>query len=389
MTIYKPIFFLMSLSLLTFPAIIFPQSGRTPAPLPETKAVKPLNDLEKSTFIISNGFDNFLRELNRLGKTGYKIEKSINFGGSGVSQQFAAFLTLDEGNSYQYDWLSSPNKNFVESRLNYKARTGFTFADAFALTVCGEADSKSDTDSSAINSNILDLTKGDVFLLVKKNGVSQQIKEYKVIIGKLGLGKNPTQVLQTELDKVPPGFSPVTILFSKTGLADFAVSILLEKNISNDDSRKIEFKFLKEVNGFEKEVNSLAAQGFRIISGRRIGLIKMALLAKETPDAAAYTIIDEEKYEKEFGKTVELGNVYQGILSGDADCDSQKKVNEKLFFTQTAGAPKYDYKILKLLDAKMSNPTSETSIEIKRLIDENYGVRDLFFYNGVNIIFEK
>jgi hypothetical protein len=374
--------FAVLLNLLVFASFAFAQSGRTasPTPTPQVQAAQiDSKNLEKVRLVFSNGFDNFIRELNNLGKSGYKIEKVLNYGGEGAGQFFAAVVRLDESNSYQYDWLSSPNKNFLESRLNFKARSGFKVADAFALTTCDSSGAENDTSETTSDPLILRLEKGDVFLLEKKNGGAAQTREYKVYVGKIGLGKNPTQALQTALDNAPAGFRPVKILFNKSGF-DFAVSILLEKDVSAQNPVKIEYKFVKEVNGFEKEVNALAAQGFRLVSGRRIGLVKLALMMKESSAATRYSFIDKEKYAKEFDKTVAQGNVFQTVSAGDLTCDSSDSVNEKLVFASD-GAKKYEYKILKI--------SEQNADEFNKAAAENYQFKDLFFYKGLNFIFEK
>jgi hypothetical protein len=374
-------FVLILTNLLFLPAFVFGQSGRTmppPQPLPAAQQTD-WTKLEKFKLVLADGFDNFIGELNNNGKSGYRLEKILNYGGEGEEQSFAAILRLD-GQIYEYDWISSPNKNFIESRLNYKARAGFTLADAIALTVCGESREENDRDESTVAADILRLTKGDVFLFEKKAAATIRSKEYKVFVGKIGLGKNPTQVLQTALDGAPAGFRPVKILFNKSGLADFAVSILLEKDLDDKNPSKIEYKLVKEVNGFEKEVNALAAQGFRLVSGRRIGLVKLALMIRESNTATRYTFIDKEKYAKEFDKAIAQGNVFDTVTAGDLTCDAADTTNEKLVFMQSDAAKK-DYKILKI--------NGQATDDVKTLLDENYQIKDLFFYKGVNLIFEK
>ena len=93
---------------------------------------------DKVKLIISTGMENFVRDLNDNGKAGYRLENSLNFGGEGATQSYAAVLRLDAPNKYEYDWISSPDKKLLEGRLNYQAKKGFNFANAYAITYCSD-----------------------------------------------------------------------------------------------------------------------------------------------------------------------------------------------------------------------------------------------------------
>ena len=232
--------------------------------------------------------------------------------------------------------------------------------------------------------------KGDVFLLEKRLGKSERVKEYKVFTGKIGIGKSPTTELQTALDNTPAGFHPFKVLFNKGGTFDFSVSVLLEKDLRNENTEKIQYKFFKDVNGFEKEINSLAQTGFQLIAGRRIGLVKFALLAKIPGGAASYILLDADRYQKEFDKKVQPGNVYKGMFHGDAWCDEDETIGAKLVFANTAeSSAKPEYKFLKLATRKSIPSDDATSAEIKKLIKEGFFIRDIFYADGAVLILEK
>lgn len=389
----------VSVSIFALQSFVFAQSGRNAEPTVTTKAQEkqesltptPTNtaNLEKVKLILSSGFENFVRDLNDNGKLGYRLEKSLSYGGEGLRQSYAAALRLDAGNAYEYDWLSSPNRNLLDLRLNYQAKKGFNFVNAFALTLCSDEAKEAGGDPTVGTISILHFLKGDAFLLERKNGSTTQNKEYKVFTGKIGPGKNPKETIQAALDAAPQGFRPVKILFSKEGWLDFRVSVLLEKNLPDDSTPKIEYRFVKEVSGFDKAVNALAAQGFRFIAGRRVGMVKFALMAKQANEATAYSFVDDEKYVKEFDKTIAQGNSYHGLMAGDLSCDSTEVANQKLVFAQTSGGEKHEYKIYNVFNAKTSNQVTGSLVEFQRLVGENYQVRDLFYSEGLNVVFEK
>lgn len=164
--------------------------------------------------------------------------------------------------------------------------------------------------------------------------------------------------------------------------------VMVERDLPENNAPKVEYRFLKKTSGgLPKEVNTLAAQGFRFLTGRRVGTIVMILMAKQASDATTYTAIDERKFAKEFEKTIAAANHYQGVLAGDLTCGSTEVENEKLLFVQNA--ERRDYKIIPLSQANNGEFTAESVGEFQRLLRDGYRVKELFYANGVNVIIEK
>ena len=345
---------------------------------------------EKIKLITSTGIESFVKDLNENGKLGYRLDKSLSYGGEGPVQSYAAVLRLDAGNRYEYDWLSSPDKKLLEGRLNYQAKKGFNFINAYALTYCSGGSPEDEANPTSPESLIFRLKKGDAFLLERKNGSADQTREYKVFVAKVRLGDSAEKTIQAGLDAAAPqGFRPVKILFARQGLLDFSVSVLAERDLKDDNPPKIEYHFLKKTSGLPKEINALAAQGYRFVAGRRVGMVGMALMAKRAGDATTYAFVDEKKYAKEFDKTVALGNSYQGVMAGDLTCGSTEPENERLVFAQNSGGEKHEYKIHNVSVAKTGEPSADSLLELRRLVGENYQVKDLFYSDGLHLIFEK
>lgn len=383
-----------------YPLSLLAQNGQKNVPTQSTpsissadRATKADGDQaqEKFQLVLLGNFALYIEELNRLGKMGYRLEKAFNYGGnSSFSQKYAAVMTLDAEESFEYDWLTSPNKKFLESRLNFNAERGFNPVQLLPLTSCSNKEIDDDTHPFPIGDLLLRLTKGDVFLLERRNGKAKKAKEYKVFFGRIGLGKSPTAELQAALDNAPPGFHPFKILFNKSGIFDFSVSVLLEKDVKNVDAQKVQYRFFKDVNGFEKEINSLAQIGFQLIAGRRIGLLKFALLAKVPGDAVSYILLDADKHQKEFAKKVAPGNIYKGMFLGDTSCDEPETKGAKLVFARTADSnQKPEYKFLKLTDRDLYPTEDSSAAEFNRLLKENYRVKDIFYSGGPTVIFER
>jgi hypothetical protein len=383
--------------ILALPALALAQSQVNPVttvnPETEGRLTQPPtspNNLNRFKLVSSVSIGAFVKELNENGKLGYRLEKSLNYGGEGLSQSYAAVLQLEEGNQYEYDWFSSPDKRLLEGRLNFQAKKGFNFINAYALTHCSGGSPDDEVNPSSAESLVFRLNKGDAFLLERKNASTEQTREYKVFIAKVRLGDSAEKTIQAAISAAAPqGFRPVKILFARQGLLDFSVSVLAQRDLKDDNPPKIEYRFLKKASGLPKEMNALAAQGFRFITGRRVGLIGMVLMGKQASDATVYSFVDEKKFAKEFDTTVALGNRFQGIVAGDLTCGSTEVENERLVFAQNTGGEKHEYRIHDLLNAKAGNPTADSLAEFQRLLGENYRVKDLFYFGGLKVVFEK
>jgi len=347
---------------------------------------------EKFKFLVSEDLPRFVEEVNKLGKINYRVVKTFNFGGDAArAQSFAAVLELDTENTYEYDWLTSPNKNYLESRLNFRTEKGFYPVATFAVTACGDASYDPDGEPALTNSPLLRQTMGDIFFLERKNGNTTKTRDYKVFIGKIGLGKSPSKELQTALDNAASDYRPFKILFSRNGLVDFSVSILLEHDLSKSGRSKVNYRFVKQASGFEKEVNGLAQEGYRFWAGRRVGLVKFAILAKTAETPISYVFVDQVKYEKEIPKTIKAGDVYAAELVGTSECDSVKTIGGKLVFEQNPNgiSKDVDHKYLRLSGNKSSALQSEKLEEAAKFLSVGYAVKGVFFSEGVVLVLAK
>jgi hypothetical protein len=345
---------------------------------------------EKLKLITSTGIENFIKDLNENGKFGYRLENSLSYGGEGPTQSYAAVVRLDAPNKYEYDWISSPDKKLLEERLNTQAKKGFTFVNAYALTYCSGGTSEERANPTSPESLIFRLNKGDAFLLERRNGETEQSREYKVFIAKVRLGDSAEKTIQSGLDAAAPqGFRPVKILFARQGLLDFSVSVLAERDLKNNNDPKTEYRFFKKSSGLPKDMNTLAAQGFRYITGRRVGLIGMVLMEKRANDGAIYTFIDEKKYAKEFDQTVAQGQSYQALMIGDLTCGSTEAENERFLFVQNAAGEKRDYKIKAIAFTKSGSVDPQSLSEFQRLVGDGYQIKDFFYAGSLNVIFER
>jgi len=391
----------LSVGIFASPTFIPAQSGQSPAPTATsgnkeaatpTPAQSGAATLEKTRLVTAYGVETFVQKLNDHGNLGYRLDKSLSYGGEGPARSYAAVLQLDANNKYEYDWISTPDKRMLESQLNFQAKQGFNFVNAHAITVCSKESVIDIISQKPIPPQIFRMKKGEAFLFERRNGSTEQTREYKVFIAKVHLGDSAQKTIQAALEEAAQqGFRPIKVLFTRSGLLDFNVSALTEKDLKAGVLPKIGYHFIKKTSGFPEEVNTLAAQGGRFITGRRIGAIRMALMAKQANEneATTYTFIDEKKYAKEFDKTVASGNSYRGVIVGDLTCGSEQVENEELVFAQNSGGEKHEYKIHNLLITTAGDPTADSLLEFNRLVGENFQVKDLFYFKGLKLILEK
>lgn len=341
-------------------------------------------ELEKVRFLISGNLSRFAEEINKLGKLGYRVEKAFNFGSDfSKSQSFAAVLRLDFLDTFEYELLVSPNPDYLESRLNFRSENGFNPVQTFAVTACFDKSFENDNDASILIPDILKFNKGDIFVLERINGVKKKTKDYKVYTGEIGLGKSPSKELQNALDGSSKEYRPFKILFNKGGFVDFSVSIVLEDDLNKEEIQRTDYKFVKEVNGFEKEINSLAGAGYKFLSGRRIGLIKYALMAKTSNETYSYVFVDEKKYEKDFQKEVKSNFTYENLFKGDSDCDSPKTIGGKLVFEKALESKSNlpGYKFLKI--------KGDDTLELDNLLKDGFQILDVFYSEGFVVLLAK
>jgi hypothetical protein len=149
---------------------------------------------------------------------------------------------LDANNRYEYDWLSSPDKRWLESLLNAQAKQGLNFVNAYAITTCSGGSAEDEFSQNPSAQQILRLKKGDAFLLERRNASTEQTREYRVFIAKVHLRDSAQKTIQAALEEAAQqGFRPVKVLFTKQGLLDFTLSVLTEKDLKASAPPKIEY----------------------------------------------------------------------------------------------------------------------------------------------------
>lgn len=394
---------LFSASLLLLQSHASAQSGRkpsTPKPVPGMQTAPRQTPVDYTRYdkvrvLVSRGLDVFVKALNEQGRLGYRLEKTVSYDGPEEPRRYAAVLHLDPGHTYEYVSELMPEDARYGDPINRYPSRGYSFVHAYARTLCvkSEGYDANDPPGSPVRQETQAL-KSNALLFMRRDAVETQTKEYKTFKSRFTLEGGQKKELQAALNAAPPGFRPVRFLFS-AGPYVFNVTVLAERDLNEAAPPKVEYELVKEVFGFEDEVNRLAAAGARYVGGGRNESVKFVLMAREAADATTYTFKDPHQHRKEFPGMLAAGNSYVGLLAGDLTCDYEVMGQKLVFARGAAGASPGEYKILEISDRgpgkkKINGLLPGASVsELQRLLADGFRVRELFHTYGLYAVLER
>ena len=397
---------LLSASLLFLHTHASAQSGRNPRPPRTTPGMQPApaptpvdyTRHERVRVVVSRGLENFVKALNEQGRLGYRLERTVGYDGPEEPRRYAGVLHLDPGHRYEYVSDSLPEDARYGDPVNSYPRLGYTFVHAYTQTYCRktevfDAGGTYPPDSPSHTRQETHAVKRSALLFMRRDG-DAQTKEYKTFKGRFTLDGGQKRELQAALNAAPQGFRPVRILFSG-GPDVFDVAVLAERDLNESAPPKVEYELVKEVCGFEDEVNRLAAAGSRYVVGGRVEWVKLAVLERRAADAAAYTFVGDHRHRKGFPRELAAGGGYVGLMGGDQSCESVAPSGDYQRLVFARGASQGVYQVLKISDRgpdrkKIDGLLPDASVsELRRLLAEGFRVRDLFYDDGLQVILER
>lgn len=404
---------------------IFAQSGRIIQPTPTSVNSVENSQCEKGldevVFIQPKIISEFIKELNGLGKCEYKLNHLTKFPlalGQNFSQmQVAGVVSFERGSHYEYEWFESFMPDQLNSKISSLTNQGFYFRDVLSVTD-GDCSSPTFPRIQSASEGILeiltpaasdetkervdelkkslDISHGTIIFLERKNNLIHP-NFYNVETAALGWGENPVSGLEKIFnDFWETGAKPLAVRAYKTGNKhDFVV--LTENSRIKETPNTTEYKVVRLYKNYEKTINLLANEGYQIAFDVVFGAYRFIILKK---------LGEQKQYQwthplfKNFAvglnKIAQQGGHFVGVYSTDFNCDSIEA--NLLFEINSPQNKKYDYKILKMaddLDCKKKNTSSKNDNSINRIenfknfLKDGYKVRELFYDDGINVLFER
>lgn len=372
-------------------------------------------DIGSLKYVFATDIRSFISQLNVAGKTGYRLEQltklPLNNSERFEKMKLAGIMKLDPGNRFEYDWFEAFTPGEVVTRMDVRSAMGFNFRDALPVLqgICednSEYQQEDGSDAQKVLDRVrgtLEWSSGAIYFVERKNDEVKS-NNYRVVIGMLGWGKNPGEELESglsDLDKA--GFIPVSMnSFKIRNKYAFAVlakrkTALLSEGVSQNKS---DFRLIVLRSGFEKKVNLLAKDGYSLLFSGRLGALNYALMVRSVGpySSASYTFLTSTH--KAFSSALSAAPakhlIYSGLGNDDYGCDSA----EVGLVFKTADRQRAIYETLKMTSLPKNSketgppttfqrPTDETIGRFEQLLKEGYAVRELYFDNDIEILFEK
>jgi len=382
----------------------------------DKKEISELEKLPQYRYIVSENVADFVKRLNEFGKCGYRLDNltkvPLRFGKKFGDMNLAAILKLDAPNTYEYDWFEAFTHGEITTRLNYRMKKGFRLRDSIHSVEesFSPTTPSSDDPFDAMLTTIFDrlrVTVGKLFILERKNNAVVKLEDSRVIIGRWGWGKSPTKELQQNLDVIiGEGFSPIEMGFGSILTKSYFFLIMVKDgtNLRSTEKSDLTYKIIKTEFNFEKKVNRLAQEGFKIIFYENLGVHNFVIMAKEeqSTESSSYHFVDVTKknWQESIKNLAQQGAVYKRIGMNYVNYYSGGFEGTLVFEKSLIGNKKsVEYKTLKMSkDFKPNKPndspdllvtSEETMAEFTRTLKEGFIARELFFSDGIHVLFER
>lgn len=369
------------------------------------------SELPVYRYVFEEDVVSFIKEINELGKCGYRLDNltdfPLDYGKTFFETKIAAIVKLDAPNRYEYDWFEAFTSGELTTRLNYRAKKGFRLRDSLdsVSKACGH--SPNQTDMMGNNFGDVYVKSGNLFFLERKNDAVVELADNRVVIGRWGWGKSVTKELQRNLETTAKvGFNPINMGFAnvENELNAFLVMTKNDSVSGQPAGNNLTYKVLKSEYGFEKKVNRLAQEGFKILFYDTYGVYGFVTMTKaEQPsDLVSYHWVDvlDDDWQDEISNLSKQGAVYKslGVTATNLYCTT---FEGKLMFEKplTDNGKRYEYKILKMSERthhitrkqtpRRLTPTKEELQEFDKLVKDGYVISDVFYEEGITVLFER
>ena len=361
-----------------------------PVEIPQPKALY--------EYIAPRKIFDFIRVTNEAGKRGFKLAKvtAVPSGSADSSDEkayesvLAAVVRFDGEARYEYDFFFAEEKTPPDEKLNDLSQRGWRFREIVSVAGTG-------------NSNaIMSLpTAGNLYLLERVVGDEKPSSPYKLLKAGVRLGKNPTEKMQGLLDAATAeGFVPLASYFTLDIKSLFSVDAFNGIIVGKiPEPRKTEYKFVRgnRSNGLRKEIETFAAQGWRIGAVNFNSGIMTRDAGQTAPLSYQWIETDDKKYAATLAAALAKNPSF--VAAGVDMARDGNFIKNLLIFENAAGSNEYQFAKMQPIIPKQfkKNPQDylktleNPDIAFQKLLSDGYVPRDIFYSSieGLNVIFER
>ena len=371
---------------------------------------------ETYKYIVGQSPDEFKDLLNEWGEKGYKYFMSTKIPLEDSEQSYkqmilAAILKYDGEEKFKYELFAATDTYNAENFLNKFSQQGFRYRKSFWFTEgmkdSGNCDGDETSQILCRASKMNGIRTGSVILMESGSG-KKTSKTYKVLTGggrKIFIWDKSSAANLKEIfdDTLKESFFiPVGLFFYQLNFYDAViVEITDAAEIEPKLQAQISYKVVRhELGGrFNKEIETLSKDDYQIILKEK----NFAVLARNENDRnqVTYTIVaaHRKKYLEEISRLANQGYKFSLV---DYDHHSVDQFEGKILFEKNVkdDGRRFEYKSVKLTEKpqypnetvkqRIVYPAPETAInELKKLTEEGYKIRALFYSHGIAALLEK
>lgn len=349
-------------------------------------------------FVAPRKIFDFMRVVNEAGKRGFKLDKvtAVPSGSADSSDEKAyesvlsAILRFDGETRYEYDFFFAEEKTPPDEKLNDLSRRGWRFREV--VSVFGGGDTFS----------LFTLpTAGNIYLLERVVGDEKPSYSYKLLKAGVNIGKNPTEKMQNLLAAATAeGFAPLATYLTIDIKSVFSIDTFNGVIVGKiPETRKIEYKFVRgnRTEGLRKDIETYAAQGFRIASVNSNTGIMMRDAGQTAPLSYQWIGTSDKKYAATLAAALTKNPAF--VTTSVGMTRDGNLVKNILIFENAAGNSEYQFAKMQPVIPKqfkknpqdylktLENPDSA----FQRLLSDGYAPRDVFYSSveGLTVIFER
>jgi hypothetical protein len=352
-------------------------------------------ELEKVKYITGSNVYTFVSKINEFGKTGYQLKSVVNVSEKyAMNIQYAGLVEfVGKDKIFEYKSQYANGVSTVVKILTSNQNDGFSVVDSVPIFENGNVGiciydallCKADVDSKVVSGNML--------FFERSNQTKMDTTYEFVDFGEISFDRLEMKVQEFVLR----GYVPLKLFFSQSEQKNELVFVMQKQAV-----KPPEIKFVNQSLGFNKKIDSLTNDGFALHSALYLAeLCKLSVLLRyKNGDPEISKTIDAKsvKPNELLKSRLKFKSVLWKFNAAWADSEGYERGYEKeklQFIEPTDSKTEYSYKIVKMKQLKPGKridsvePSNEATSEYKSLVAQGYSIKDLYIYNGINMLLEK